>query len=528
VSSGVAVLGSGPAGVACARALLAAGTRVTLFDGAARPDPVPTRRYAPLRDQDPGEWDPELVDALRREFQPNLGAVPLKPVLGSLHPYAQEHPAKPSPQAGIPAWPSLAAGGLSTVWGASILPYRDRDLAEWPFGERELAEHYRAVLRFMPLAGEHDALAEILPLYTDAPGAMPPTPQITSLMRDLTRGAPKLRRAGIIAGRSRLALQTTAGHGPGSPCRRAGVCLHGCPFSSIYRTDLEVARMTTDPRFDYRPGQTVERIAEGAGHVTLQIRTAGGAPEAARFERAFVATGVLSSTRLGLMTLEAYDHDVDLQDSQYFTAPLLRLPPAPVSTTTSGVTLAQAFLEIDDPQVSANSVHVQVYGYSDLVLREVAGRLRLAPGLVERRGQSLLGRLMLAQCYLHSNSSDPIRVRLRRDETLHFERPPDDARPRAEVQKVARRLLRAFRELRTLVLLPQLHVWESGRGNHLGGTFPMARRPQGLQSDVLGRPGGLQRVHLVDGSVLPTIPATTVTFSIMANAHRIGHEAAAA
>jgi choline dehydrogenase-like flavoprotein len=508
--------------------LLAAGARVTLFDGGAQADPVPDKRYAPLRDQEPEEWDPELVDALRHEFQPNLGAVPLKPVLGSLHPYAQEHPAKPSPEAGIPAWPSLAAGGLSTVWGASILPYRDRDLAEWPFGERELAEHYRAVLRFMPLAGEHDALASVLPLYTDDPGHMPPTPQIASLLGDFAKNASKLRRAGIVAGRSRLALQTTANHGPGSPCRRAGVCLHGCPYNSIYRTDLEVARMTTDPRFDYRPGQVVERIEEVADHVTLQVCSTGGAPDTVRFERAFVATGVLSSTRLGLMALGAYDQDVDLQDSQYFTAPLLRLPPAPVSTTTSGVTLAQAFLEIDSPEVSANTVHVQIYGYSDLVLREVAGRLRLPPAPVERHGQSLLGRLLLAQCYLHSNSSDPIRVRLQRDETLHFERPADDARPRAEVHAVTRRLLRAFRELRTLVLLPQLQVWESGRGNHLGGTFPMARQPRGLQSDVLGRPGGLQRVHLVDGSVLPTIPATTVTFSIMANAHRIGHEAAAA
>ncbi len=528
MSAGVAVLGSGPAGVACARALLAAGTRVTLFDGGAQADPIPTKRYAPLRDQDPEQWDPELVDALRHEFQPNLGAVPLKPVLGSLHPYAQEHPAKPAADAGIPAWPSMAAGGLSTVWGASTLPFRDRDLAEWPFGERELAEHYRAVLRFMPLAGEHDALETILPLYTNEPGRLPPTPQIASLMGDFAKGAAKLRRAGIVAGRSRLALQTTANHGPGSACRHAGVCLHGCPYGAIYRTDLEVARMTADPRLDYRPGQVVERIEEIADHVALQLRTPGGALEAVRFERAFVATGVLSSTRLGLMTLGAYDQDVELQDSQYFTAPLLRLPSVPVSTTASGVTLAQAFLEIDNPEASANTVHVQIYGYSDLVLREVAGRLRLAPGVVERHGQPLLSRLMLAQCYLHSNSSDPIRVRLQSDDTLHFERPADDARPRAEVHAVARWLLRAFRELRTLVLLPQLHVWESGRGNHLGGTFPMARRPQGLQSDVLGRPGGLERVHLVDGSVLPTIPATTVTFSIMANAHRIGHEAAAA
>jgi choline dehydrogenase-like flavoprotein len=528
VNTGVAVLGSGPAGVACARALLAAGARVTLFDGGAQADPGSSTRYAPLAEKEPADWDPELVDALRQEFQPNLGTLPLKPVLGSLHPYAQEHPAKPAPQAGIPAWPSLAAGGLSTVWGASILPCRDRDLAEWPFGERELAEHYRAVLRFMPLAGDHDALETILPLYTDKPGQLPPTPQIASLMDDFAKSASRLRRAGIVAGRSRLALQTTANHGPGSPCRRAGVCLHGCPYSSIYRTDLEVARMTTDPRFDYRSGQVIERIEEVADHVMLQFRNTGGALMTAQFERAFVATGVLSSTRLGLMTLGAYDQDVELQDSQYFTAPLLRLPSAPVSTTTSSVTLAQAFLEIDNPAVSANSVHVQIYGYSDLVLRQVAGWLRLSPSTVERHGQSLLGRLMLAQCYLHSNSSDAIRVRLQRDETLHFERPADDARPRAEVHAVARWLLRAFRELRTLVLLPQLRVWESGRGNHLGGTLPMARRPRGLQSDVLGRPAGLERVHFVDGSVLPTIPATTVTFTIMANAHRIGHEAAAA
>ncbi|HEX5926590.1 MAG TPA: GMC oxidoreductase [Baekduia sp.] len=444
MSGGVAVLGSGPAGVACARALLASGARVTLFDGRPRSGPVSSTCHAAL--------------------------------------------------------PSPTPGGPSTAWGASILPYRDRDLAEWPFGERELGEHYRAVLRFMPLAGEHDALEEVLPLYTDEPGHMPVTPQIASLVGDFAKNASKLRRAGIVAGRSRLALQS----------------------------DLDVARMTTDPHFDYRPGQVVERIEEVADHVTLRLRNAGGTPDPQRFERAFVATGVLSSTRLGLMALGAYDQDVDLQDSQHFTAPLLRLPSTPVSTTTSGVTLAQAFLEIDSPEVSANTVHVQIYGYSDLVLREVAGRLRLPPGPVERHGQSLLGRLMLARWHLHSNSSDPIRVRLQRDETLHLERPADDARPRAEARAVARRLLRAFRELRTLVLLPQPHAWEPARGSHLGGTFPMARRPRGLQSDLLGRPGGLERVHLVDGSVLPTIPATTVTFSIMANAHRIGHEAAAA
>jgi choline dehydrogenase-like flavoprotein len=50
----------------------------------------------------------------------------------------------------------------------------------------------------------------------------------------------------------------------------------------------------------------------------------------------------------------------------------------------------------------------------------------------------------------------------------------------------------------------------------------MAAAPVRGQSDRLGRPAGWQRLHLIDASSLPAIPATTITFPVMANAHRIG------
>jgi choline dehydrogenase-like flavoprotein len=53
----------------------------------------------------------------------------------------------------------------------------------------------------------------------------------------------------------------------------------------------------------------------------------------------------------------------------------------------------------------------------------------------------------------------------------------------------------------------------------------MSSTPTGFQTDTLGRPAGLQRVHLVDASVLPAVPATTITLSVMANAHRIASKA---
>ena len=52
----------------------------------------------------------------------------------------------------------------------------------------------------------------------------------------------------------------------------------------------------------------------------------------------------------------------------------------------------------------------------------------------------------------------------------------------------------------------------------------MSAAPRGFQTDLLGRLPGWQRVHAVDATVFPSIPATTITLSAMANAHRIGWE----
>ena len=68
---------------------------------------------------------------------------------------------------------------------------------------------------------------------------------------------------------------------------------------------------------------------------------------------------------------------------------------------------------------------------------------------------------------------------------------------------------------------PLLRVAPAGRGFHSGGSFPMRERPGELECDVLGRPTGFSRVHVVDSTSFPSIPSTTITLTVMANAHRI-------
>jgi choline dehydrogenase-like flavoprotein len=74
-------------------------------------------------------------------------------------------------------------------------------------------------------------------------------------------------------------------------------------------------------------------------------------------------------------------------------------------------------------------------------------------------------------------------------------------------------------------LVPMLRLSAAGKSYHWGGSFPHAAdRTNTHSSDRLGRVGSWERIHLVDASVFPTVPAMTFGLTVMANAHRIASE----
>jgi choline dehydrogenase-like flavoprotein len=97
---------------------------------------------------------------------------------------------------------------------------------------------------------------------------------------------------------------------------------------------------------------------------------------------------------------------------------------------------------------------------------------------------------------------------------------------RAAARAAAWDLFRKGLMFRTVFVPPLMKLANPGSEAHCGGSFPMRKAPHDcLDSDTLGRPFGWARVFAVDSSVLPSIPGTTLAFSVMANAYRIGSEA---
>ena len=136
--------------------------------------------------------------------------------------------------------------------------------------------------------------------------------------------------------------------------------------------------------------------------------------------------------------------------------------------------------------------------------------------------KGLMGRIIIAQGYLHSNSSSTISVKLKNGQPSKLILKKNENKAAAKlVRTIAWKLFKNRKYFKFSPLIPLVKIGKPGESNHYGSSFPMSNNPKKFESDILGRPFGFKKVHLVDASVFPSIPAQAITLTIMANAYRI-------
>ncbi|MBL9059761.1 MAG: hypothetical protein JNK88_07040, partial [Mangrovicoccus sp.] len=351
------VVGSGPAGVAAARALLARGRCVILLDGGA----VLEAERRAVRDRlaaiPPDRWDP----AERRAYiDAQRGGTP-----GQVRRFGSDFAMEPAAVTFAEAGPvalraSRAVGGLSNLWGTAVLPFAAGDMRGWPVTADDLAPHYRSVLDFLPVSGRRDALSTRFAAgLPDDPVPVAPSVQAARLLDRFDRAAPALARLRMAAGMARQAVA------PG--CRRCGLCLAGCPWGLMWTAAGEAATLAARPRVDYRPGHVVRALSEGSEGAICHL--ADGTNLLG--ERVFLAAGVLESARILLASGLAGD-ELTLREARHAFLPALeRWPHRTRPDRGPLTTLPQAFLELDDPAISPFGVHGQVYTWNDEYARDL-------------------------------------------------------------------------------------------------------------------------------------------------------------
>jgi len=512
------IVGSGPAGISAAMALVRGGHAVTILDVGDELEGEKAAVVSRMSGQLPGEWDAADLEEISGRRGRTEDAVHSKQSYGSSFSFASDPCGTRVEWRGKRGFHhSHALGGLSNVWGASMLPCRGGDIADWPVGLSELEPHYRAVMGFVPCTSSGGSLEDIFPSYGADGAALELSQQARDLADDLMRSEETLQGEGICCGKSRLAI--------GKGCEYCSLCLSGCPYGLIWSSAHTLRDLLATGQVTYLKRHVVEAFRNEGDHVIVSGRNLDdGSPFAMPATRLFLAAGVLPTATLVLRSLGAFGKVLELLDSQYFIYPLLKLRRTDNVETERMHTSTQLFMEIDDPSISPHGVHLQLYGYSSFLREELERTFLRAPLRSGFFRREFLGRLMVAQGYLHSRHSGRISVRLLRGADGKERLECQTQREFGTIWKVLRVGWKLFAQsflTKTLPLFPGVKIPSPGSSNHSGGSLPMRENPGEFETDTRGCLHGFPRVYVVDASVLPSIPATTVTFTLMANSHRI-------
>ena len=504
------------------KALLARGLRVTMLDAGLDLEDRLEEHRRRMAATSPAQWPRESASVVKVKGVAEAGGVPLKRVHGSDFPFRVPVEAAPIRQDATYAVRSFARGGLSRAWGSTLLPFAASDIANWPISVDDLEPHYRAVMKWVPLSAVSDGLDRLFPMYCDTPGVLKPSRQAQGLLDALASNRAALDQLGATFGQARLAVQSHT-HSPQAGCVYCGLCLYGCPYGSIYSADQQLAELKRDSNFSYRDGVVVVSVRETANEVEIVVANRGDrATTSLRGDRVFLACGVLTTSQLLMDALRV--NEVSIHTSQSFLMPLIKKSADLNIRADDAHALTQIYILLSDPQRRRRLIQLQIYTYSDLLSEalddSVAGpAFRLMP----RLKRMVEDRLVVMQGLLPSEESDVLRLRKSGNEFVLSGAVSAETRERVVEVARATRAIGALGGFRPLVRF--LRISAPGQSFHSGSSFPMSSSPRITESDRLGRPGGLTRIHAVDATVLPDVPAPPLTLTVMANAHRIGTHA---
>jgi len=421
---------------------------------------------------------------------------------------------------------SLALGGLGSGWGASAVRFDERDMEGFPITAADLDPHYEAVAKRIGISGARD---DLLPFYGECTSLQPPLDMDVNpalILSKYERRRQRMNREGFYMGRPRLAVLTRD-----LEDRRAQR-YHDMDFyadtdRSVYRPWYTVETMRKSENFTYARPWLVENFREkpSAGIVEVAARDPRtGSTGTFTGRRLVLAAGAMGTARIVLRSLGLYDTSVPIVCNPHIYIPcvnasMLGKPASPLRHS-----LTQVGIIYDPEPKGPHLVYSEIHVYGSLLLFKLVKESFLPVPQAARIMRDLMSSFAILVIEHDDDPSPEKFCVLRRGGTgepdvLHVSYHQDE--------ESARRQRRA--EKRLTAQMRRLGCWPVGRIDpghgasiHYGGTFPMSAQESPLSVTPTCRLREARGVYLADGSVLPRLPAKPLTFTLMANADRVG------
>jgi hypothetical protein len=524
---GTIIVGSGLAGAQACQTMVEAGADVLLLDAGLRDRPDRQR----FPDMDFESVRNSITEQRSLFLGHDMEGIPW----GRLKAGAQLTPSRSFVSQGTDHWlslisesfvpmESLAYGGLGNAWGAGCYIYSEQEFAEMGFNRKDFQASYQKVAdRIGISAAMDDAAAFTVSGLRGLQAPIHIEPRMQRLLSRYELNKHKWNKDGFYMGRPALAILTKEWEGR-RPYSYEDMDFWHDNSRAVYRPWMTMDSLQERPGFRKIFGKVVISFEESNGIVEVHTSDIhDGSSHTYCANRLLLCPGVLGSARIVLRSLPQIEH-LPILSNSYAYVPMLdwRSVGQTMPARRSGMGQLSVFYDADGQH--GNVSMASLYTYRSLMLFRLVKEVPLNFSDARAIMQYLMSGITIAGIH-HPEKT-------RNDRKLSLE--PDGASPTGDHLKVSYPVSNedrdkiASNESRFLSKFRSLGQWPlktvrppQGASIHYAGALPVSDNEQIGHSAIDGRVYGTRNVFVGDASCFRFLPAKGISFTLMANAHRV-------
>jgi len=476
----VLIIGSGPAGAIAAKYLLEnTNYRVSIFDVG----------HTSINDTD----------------LPDDGIIPIKNHRGNNYMYKRKDSFDFIFDKLTSFHTSHALGGFSNVWGANISAIHSLYLSKWNLDKSEFNDALDYVINSIPISADDDMIDMQYDLKIKSKHVLQGK-FINSFISNIYKQKKTLQKQNIYIGKSKLAIQNSGS----DRCVLCNECMEGCEYGSIYNSSDQVQALKLNPKFTYYKNHMVVKFKETKNNVEVYYADGANNLKKANFDILLIAAGSFDSTLIVNNSLK--NKKFTLKESKKFYFPVFTFKPQSDLKT---ISLSHLFIQ----DINKNcSIHAQLYPLKpivDFTLKKIFGAYTK---LITSPFNFIFRHFYFCMAYLDSEGSGQMQIH-KKGNKIYITGAENDKSVLHLNNFIYK--LKSLKSVTNLIPINLIFPSKLGHSQHFGSSLPMQEKAKQNSTDMLGRPYKMKNVHVIDTSILPTIPATPTTIIVMANAVRI-------
>ncbi len=526
------VVGAGLTGVQAAQTLLEGGASVVMLDGGATGnpslEPPVDRPFLSLRTDDPAQHRYFLGEHMEAVATP------------AGRPGSQLTPTRKFVMDGVERWlrfrsdsftpmESLAQGGLGNAWGVGCYHFSDRDLESAGLPVAEIRDGYQVIADRIGVQGTDD---DTSPFCGGNVKGFQPVMEMdagaSALYARYRRRRESMVRSGVYVGRPALAVLTEPRDGR-RPINYDNMDFYTDQRETAYRPWITLKALTRNPRFEYRGNIVVTAFAEAPDGIDVQGFILGSDERtrvSVRARKLVLCAGALGSMRIVARSMNhglGHPFPILTNPCDY----LLGVQPSRIGKPLGERTASFAQLAVFYRPPGEDAVAYSggsIYSYQALMLFRLAREAPLAFAL----SRDLLQYLQTSLLMIGMTYPDwPVPENF-------LKLAPDPDSPTGDVLTAEYGLSSRQAMMRSKTLgairrtFPSMGCFiassvrgKNGFSSHYAGTIPYSNEERAFALAPDGRLYGTHSVYVADGSGFRFLPALGLSWTIMANAHRI-------